>query len=162
VLYSPTANGEYTAYWSTGTNGDPGAQLFVSDSAPYLSIVQGVEIYPAKNAGPSHFAPFNLLAGQSLTIGDLSLSMQSDGNLVVYRDGVRKWASGTNNWPSTCPTCYASFQSDGNLVLYSPSGNGQYSAYWSTGTNGHTDARLLLSDAVPYLSIVVGSTQLWP
>jgi hypothetical protein len=161
-LYSPTANGEYTAYWSTGTNGHPGAQLYLSDSAPYLSIVQGVEIYPAKNSGPSHFAPFNLLAGQSFTIGDLTLSMQSDGNLVVYRDGVSKWASGTNNWPSTCTTCYASFQSDGNLVLYSSSGNGEYTPYWSTGTNGHPDAQLLLSDTTPYLSIVVNSTQLWP
>jgi hypothetical protein len=161
-LYSPNGNGEYRPYWSTGTTGHPGAQLHLSDSAPYLSIVQGVEIYPAKNSGPSHFAPFNLLAGQSFTLGDLTLIMQSDGNLVVYRDGVSKWATGTNDWPSTCTTCYASFQSDGNLVLYGSSGNGEYTPYWSTGTNGHPRAQLLLSDSVPYLSIVVDSTQLWP
>jgi hypothetical protein len=88
--------------------------------------------------------------------------MQTDGNLVLYRDGVSKWASGTNNWPSTCTTCYASFQSDGNLVLYGSNGNGDFTPYWSTGTNGHPDALLLLSDAIPYLSIVVNSTQLWP
>jgi hypothetical protein len=162
ALYSANSNGESTAYWSTGTNGHPGAQLHLSDSAPYLSIVQGVEIYPAKNSGPSHFAPFNLLAGQRFTIGDLTLSMQSDGNLVVYRNGLSKWESATNNWPSTCTTCYASFQSDGNLVLYSSNGNGEDTPYWSTGTNGHPGAQLLLSQAVPYLSIVVGSTQLWP
>jgi hypothetical protein len=162
VLYSPNAKGEYTPYWSTGTNGHPGAQLHLTNSAPYLSIVQGVEIYPAKNSGPAHFAPFNLLAGQSFKTGDLTLSMQPDGNLVVYRDGVSKWASETNNWPSTCTTCYASFQSDGNLVLYGSSGNGEYTPYWSTGTNGHPGARLLLSDAVPYLSIVEKATQLWP
>jgi glycerophosphoryl diester phosphodiesterase len=162
LVLSGDGHGEDSPYWSTQTNGHPGAQLHLSDSAPYLSIVQGVEIYPAKNAGPSHFAPFNLLAGQSLIIGDLTLSMQSDGNLVVYHDGISQWASGTNNWPSTCTTCYASFQSDGNLVLYGSSGNGQYTPYWSTETNGHPGALLVLSDAVPYLSIVLKSTQLWP
>jgi len=166
-LYSSDAHGEDKPYWSTGTNGHPGAQLLLSDAVPYLSIFQGVEIYPARNAGPSHFAPFNLLAGQSLVTGDLTLSMQADGNLVVYRDGIRDqdkaiWSSGTNNWPSSCAICYASFQSDGNLVLYSPSGNGQYTPYWSTGTNGLSGALLVLSDAVPYLSIVVNSTQVWP
>jgi hypothetical protein len=162
MLYSPDGRGEYTPYWSTGTNGHPGAQLRLADAAPYISIVQGVEIYPAKNSGPSHFAPFNLVAGQSFKIGKLALRMQSDGNLVVYRDGVSKWATGTNNWPSTCTTCYASFQSDGNLVLYGSSGNGEYTPYWSTGTNGHPGAELVLSDTAPYLSIVVNSTQLWP
>jgi hypothetical protein len=162
VLYSAGGNGEYTPYWSTGTNGHPGAQIHLLDSAPYLAIVQGIEIYPAKNPGPSHFAPFNLLAGQSLKTGDLTLSMQSDGNLVLYREGVSKWASGTNHWPSTCTTCYASFQSDGNLVLYSSTGDGDFTPYWSTETNGHPHAFLLLSDAIPYLSIVVNSSQLWP
>jgi hypothetical protein len=162
VLYSYSGNGEYTPYWSTGTNGHPGAQLHLSDSAPYLSIVQGVKIYPSKNAEPSHFAPFNLVASQSLTVGDLTLVMQSDGNLVVYRDGVSTWESGTNYWPSRCTTCYAGFQSDGNLVLYSSSGNGEYTPYWSTGTNGHPGAQLVLSDAAPFLSIVVKSSQLWP
>jgi hypothetical protein len=156
VLYSPDGNGEYTPYWSTGTNGHPGAQLLLSDAFPYLSIVQGVEIYPLNNPGPSYFAPFNLLAGQRFITGDLTLSMQADGNLAVYRGGLSLWATGTNNWPSTCTTCYASMQADGNLVLYSPDGNGEYTPYWSTGTNGHPGAQLLLSDNVPHLSIVQG------
>jgi hypothetical protein len=121
-----------------------------------------LEIYPVDHLGPSHFGPFNLLAGQSFLLGDLTLSMQADGNLVLYRGGSAIWATGTNNRPSTCTACDASFQSDGNLVLYSPDRNGEYTSYWSTGIKRHTGAQLVLSDAVPYLSIVVNSTQVWP
>jgi Ricin-type beta-trefoil lectin domain-like len=104
--------------------------------------------------------------GQQLNPGDVLkaangthvLVYQTDGNLVVYRNGVAVWHSHTNGqsaglvpmqgdgnlviynaahqaiWATGTNTCQASFlamQDDGNLVLYTASGK----AVWATGTN---------------------------
>jgi hypothetical protein len=57
------------------------------------------------------------------------LSMQGDGNLVLYENGVAKWATGTN---LKAPGPYSlSMQNDGNLVIYASTG-----AIWASNTNG--------------------------
>jgi hypothetical protein len=57
------------------------------------------------------------------------LSMQGDGNLVLYENGVAKWATGTNG-KATGPYSL-SMQNDGNLVIYASTG-----AIWASNTNG--------------------------
>ena len=65
--------------------------------------------------------PFSLNAGQSPAVGSLTLTMQADGNLVLYSSGAALWA--TNLMPSfdasgfsgptaglDCKTCSAVFQ----------------------------------------------------
>lgn len=60
------------------------------------------------------------------------VSMQTDGNLVVYDAGNgAKWAS--NTWGSGADTL--KMQNDGNLVVYAPSG-----AKWASNTNRNRGA----------------------
>ncbi len=102
-----------------------------------------------------------LTANQSLAScnGGFTLTMQGDGNLVLYQNGTPLWASntagsaadeaimqgdgnfvlytsaGTPVWASATAGnsgAYLDVQNDGNVVIYSASG----SALWSTGTAG--------------------------
>jgi hypothetical protein len=57
------------------------------------------------------------------------LDMQGDCNLVVYKNGVATWNSGTN---LQIQSCLLNIQGDGNLVIYKPN----FTAVWSSGTGG--------------------------
>lgn len=61
------------------------------------------------------------------------LTLQADGNLVLYRNGVPVWYSGTWGRPAT----QAEMQSDGNLVI-----TFVYGDKWSTSTAGNPGATL--------------------
>ena len=68
----------------------------------------------------------------NLCSGSYELSMQNDGNLVIYGPtGAALWYSGTANPGST----YAIGQTDGNFVVYSGG-----KALWNAGTGGHAGA----------------------
>jgi hypothetical protein len=97
--------------------------------------------------------------GQSIKScdGRFTLIMQTDGNLVLYFNGVALWATDTNGcgdhavmqgdgnfvvyaasnapcWSSNTannPGAFLTLQNDGNLVIY----NGP--AIWSSNTGGH-------------------------
>jgi hypothetical protein len=70
--------------------------------------------------------------------GRFALVQQSDGNLVLYRDGGSAlWSTKTDGSSGQS----AVMQGDGNLVLYGPSG-----AVWSTGTYDHPGAWLAIRD----------------
>jgi hypothetical protein len=59
------------------------------------------------------------------------LSMQGDGNFVLYENGSPIWAS--NSWQQNNVQPYRlTMQDDGNLVIY----NGNNSAIWATNTWG--------------------------
>nr|AUX13429.1 mannose binding lectin [Microsorum sp. SU-2018] len=71
--------------------------------------------------------------GTSLTQGPYSLRMQTDCNLVLYKNGNRPlWASNTNQKGTGC---YLIMQTDGNAALYTSARK----ALWATGTNGRND-----------------------
>ncbi|WP_372509436.1 hypothetical protein [Streptomyces humicola] len=84
-----------------------------------------------------------LTPGQSLVTTSMTLTMQTDGNLVAYLKtgpsgtGPAVWASNTSGHSGA----YAYMQSDGNLVVYK-SGGGPSSggALWASGTSGHSGA----------------------
>jgi len=68
--------------------------------------------------------------------GDYTLTMQGDGNLVLYRNYTNKprkaiWSTGTSKNPDSTLWC----QYDGNIVIY----NKDYKAIWSTNTYKSTD-----------------------
>jgi hypothetical protein len=83
-----------------------------------------------------------LLPGQQLNVNDklisnngrVTLVMQADGNVVLYRtdDSAALWAS--NTWGK--PVTHAIMQQDGNFVAYDSSGH----PYWSSGTWGRPGA----------------------
>ena len=67
-------------------------------------------------------------AGNSWYFGHARLTMQRDGNLVIYDQSNRaRWASNTYRSGAT----QLVFQQDGNLVLYTA---GYARAVWSSGT----------------------------
>ncbi len=78
-------------------------------------------------------------AGTTITSsnGQVSLSMQTDCNLVLYSGGRATWATNTNGRQN----CMATFQTDGNFVVYS---NG--SPIWNSGTSRYPGAQMLLQN----------------
>jgi hypothetical protein len=62
---------------------------------------------------------------------DQSLSMQKDGNLVLYRDGKPVWASNT---AGKSGNLFARMQDDGNFVLYQGTPDQSGASYWDTTT----------------------------
>ena len=70
--------------------------------------------------------------------GRYSLTMQVDGNLVLYNElGTATWATmtfGTGN--------RAAFQADGNLVVYDASGV----ARWASNTYGNPNSKIILQN----------------
>jgi Fibronectin type III domain len=71
--------------------------------------------------------------------GRYSLTMQEDGNLVVYADDGRPlWHSRTWGQPGT----RVQLQPDGNLVAYAADDR----SAWHSATWGHSDLRLVMQD----------------
>ncbi len=80
------------------------------------------------------------------------LSMQSDGNLVLYSDAGPEWASDTvDDQPNV-----AVMQDDGNFVVYGPDNCPR----WASGTEGHLGAYLILQ-ADGNLVIYDGDNAVW-
>src|SRR5260370_41701009 len=72
--------------------------------------------------------------------GRFQLTMQSDGNLVLYDNASGRknlWSSGTQG--QAVNNCI--MQSDGNLVIY-----GFPNPVWDSGTQGHPNAYLRVQD----------------
>ncbi|MGP4001754.1 hypothetical protein [Streptomyces sp. 8N706] len=86
------------------------------------------------------YASSTLRRNQAWTSGNgrTVLRLQSDGNLVLYKDGRAAWQA-----PGAWPNGYrAVMQSDGNFVLYDVNGR----ALWATGTYGRPGAYLAIQD----------------
>ena len=85
---------------------------------------------------------WDLLAGQNLTLPDGSriLSMQDDGNLVLYGRAVSRqlWQSGTGGHPGARYT----MQGDGNLVVYDTNNV----PLWASNTEGNPGAQLVMTN----------------
>jgi hypothetical protein len=86
--------------------------------------------------------------------GRVTLVMQGDGNLVVYRfDGRALWASNTWNTPVN----HAVMQGDGNLVCYDAAGK----PYWSSNTWNNPGAYAVLGDDGNLVVYDTGNNALW-
>jgi hypothetical protein len=152
VIY--TASGR--PVWSTGT-----AQPASSSPAPTPSPTPSPSPAPTPAPTPSpgcigsgHSSMGSgqmLCAGQALSNGPYNAMMQSDGNFVVYYNGVPLWWTGTQGTGANTLV----MQSDGNLVLYAPSG-----AKWWTGTQG-TGANTLVMQSDGNLVLYAPSGAKW-
>ncbi|MFI8008030.1 hypothetical protein [Streptomyces sp. NPDC086010] len=94
-----------------------------------------------------------LRQGQKVSAGTASLSMESDGNLVI-RDGsgVVRWAANTAGLGDR-----AVFREDGALVVLSSAG----SAVWSSGTAGNVGAHLILQKTGRLMIMSASGSLLW-
>ena len=146
------------ALWSSGTNGQ--------GTAPYQAILQDdcsfvVRDYVNKSlwsstqsAAPvaSNDSSFCTSTDADIACKDLNwskcnVSMQSDGNLVVYdKTNTPIWSSNTSG-KGVAPYSYI-MQKDGNLVVYDKN----KTALWSSHTNGQGTA--------PYQAILLNNCSL--
>jgi hypothetical protein len=113
-----------------------------------------------KPASPSGCG--TVLAGQGLVSGEtysscdgrFSLAMQTDGNLVLYRNGAGAiWASSTAGSDGYA----AIMQGDGNFVLYGHHSN----PLWASGTNGHGGATLAVQEDGNLVVYAPGGKPVW-
>ncbi len=154
------------AVWSSGTAGHANSYLVVQDDGSLVIYEpRGVlwatgtnvppPVAPGPPAGPSKGD--RLGEGQRLAPGEQLVSpnsryrmtMQTDGNLVLYDVDSKTWASNTNGHP----VIYLEMQTDANLVVYGPG----RSAVWASNTDHHgTHAFLVVQDdgnAVIYATV---------
>ncbi len=168
VMYT-SAN---AVYWHSSTR-DTGALLQFSSAAPFIRIV-GTNTKPVYTGAylnaPTATDPWIQYvrpATGTVTIiskngvipfgNGFTLSMGSDGNLVIYKGSTAAWSlfsqklfnvpdcSGTNN-------CSLLWQSDGNLVAYRNS-----VPYWASGTT--TGQKLVLTGQGPTMMLVDSSNR---
>lgn len=159
-------NSGSTVYFSTKTYGFPGAQVVLRDDGNLVIVdAQGVQRWsalytPVPSPAPARMMPGQKLAtGQQLVSGNgkARLTLQSDGNLVLYRvdNGVALWASNTQSWTVT----QVLMQYDGNVVAYGP--NLAAGAQWRTATAGNRGASLVLRDDGNLVVLAENGAQLW-
>ncbi|WP_265562903.1 hypothetical protein [Streptomyces hygroscopicus] len=140
---------------TTGSNGTCSPSYLCSAGSGYdgptgLGTPNGTAAFTGgANTANSLQPGQQLSSGHRLSSANVTLSMQSDGNLVAYLttggagNGPVIWSSRTGGHSGA----YAYMQSDGNLVVYAAGGGpGLGGALWSTGTYGHTGAYALVQD----------------
>jgi hypothetical protein len=104
-----------------------------------------------------------LATGETLTVGQrlvspsgqYTLTVQTDGNLVLSGNGCALWASNT---AGSGTADHLTMQTDGNLVLYTASG----AAVWSSKTSGSGPAdHATLQDDANFVVYTAGGTAPW-
>ena len=157
LTYTPTAAARSKAALSTATAADKKDTftITVSDGAGGTVAVPVTVTVLAAATSNQLSSGETLASGGKLVSnnGTYRLAMQTDGNLVLYKQGVATalWATGTDGKTGA----RAVMQGDGNLVVYQGS-----KAVWATGTNGQTGARLVVQDD-GNLVLYKGSTAVW-
>ncbi|MFF4960999.1 hypothetical protein ACFY2Z_28835 [Streptomyces sp. NPDC001222] len=103
---------------------------------------------PAPAAGAFMYPGQRLSPGHSLSSSTMTLTMQTDGNLVAYLKtgkgaGQAIWSSRTSGNPGA----YAVMQTDGTLIVYKKSGGpGKGGALWSGPSDGAPGAYATVQD----------------
>jgi lysozyme len=117
--------------WTSGNAQGSGAVLTIQDNGDLVLRSSAGPVWHDGAPGSNTLAAGgSLLATQYLhtTSGQNGLVMQPDGNLVLRRDRVVLWASGSSGFPGA----HVLLQSDGNLVVYDTG----HHPRWSSGTSG--------------------------
>jgi hypothetical protein len=119
-------------------------------------------LWPVLGSGPARAAAGSdrllpgetLQAGQSISAGRDILTMQGDGNLVLYAPGgIPIWASNT----AGSEGAQLVMQTDGNLVVAGPGGR----PLWAAGTGGHIGSVLILQVDGDAVIDAPGNVVLW-
>ncbi len=147
VVYGASGN----ALWNSATSStsysqflavqDDGNLVIYRSFVPVFATSTASSGYANSTTGPGVWkGGVSLGSGQSFTSGNGAnvLVMQGDGNLVLLRQGVAQWSSGTYSHPGA----FAAMQADGNLVVYSPTGV----PLWYSGTSGNSGAATYVQD----------------
>ncbi|MCX4597512.1 hypothetical protein OG819_50500 [Streptomyces sp. NBC_01549] len=106
----------------------------------HAPAARSAEVTSATSKGTTLYVHHDeqLFPGQSWHTNRITLTMQTDGNFVIYdNDRHGLWSTRTNGVGYR-----AIMQADGNFVVYDRSSRG----IWSTGTAGHDGAFLSLQN----------------
>jgi hypothetical protein len=118
-----------------------------------LALITGAVLTAGSASADVSTGPLTLTADQHLDSARAVLYLQYDGNLVLYKDNVPVWDTGTQG---SGPESYMAFQGDGNLVVY-----WRHFALWNSQTNGNNGSRLLLTDDGNLLIINAANRVVW-
>ena len=136
--------------WATNTAGSPGARLALQADGNLVVYSSSNTVLWASNTQnnpdltsdsptmtPGAGGNGRLYPGQGVISADrrFRLTLQPDGNLVLYSPTRVLWASGTNGRA----TAFLALQSDGNLVLYDRDAQ----PLWASHTEGFGPTRLI-------------------
>lgn len=136
--------------------------------SPSPSPTASPGITPTPSPSPSaHSRTFNggeftLYENNSLTVGNLVVSLDGNGNFAGYLNSnlwapVFSYPTGSLNCASPIRICVLGFQADGNLRSYDG-----VTFPWSSNTAG-TGVTFRLWDTAPYIGIFnAESTKIWP
>ena len=143
------------AVWSSNSTTIDCPRLVLQDDG--VSVVYGLHAAWATHTVQDVLEPGDLLQpGWSIYSSDpedYRLTMQTDGNLVLYDAAGQPLF---NSRTERNPGAYAAMQGDGNLVVYSATGH----ALWASDTHGHPGASLTLQGGGNAV-VSLGSTTLW-
>ncbi|MBB6499713.1 hypothetical protein [Pedobacter cryoconitis] len=133
VYYSTKEQKTVTEYSKTKYRVTTSLSGLPASMKKYVLSTAQLTSMPSTKFYPNNVTPM-LTVGQNVYSpnGKYYLTIQTDGNLVVYRtDGVAVWDSATNN-TSPVPAKSLFFQTDGNLVMYRELGY-DTGANWASG-----------------------------
>ncbi|WP_143200227.1 hypothetical protein [Kitasatospora sp. CB01950] len=167
--------GAVTAATVPGATAAPAPKVNVKKIAPVERVLpKAAKTAKTAKAAPQSavvtptYAVFNpgdtLKSGESVKVGYSTLTMQADGNLVLYlvADNGKQlqalWSSKT--WGNN--GAYAVMQADGNFVVYKKDGgDGIGGALWSTGTYGKAGSVFSLDGGELLVFDQTGTTLHW-
>jgi surface antigen len=159
VLYGPGGSVVWATYTSGATKAivqdDGNFALYNASGTSVWSSQTGGQLSGLVSDGSDHLnAGDKLYPGHYLQSGRFSLTLQSDGNLVLYGPAYQYlWTSGTNGMS----VAYATQQSDGNFVLYDGSNN----AVWNSGTSGSGATKAMLQSDGNFSLNTSSGTSVW-
>ncbi|WP_322041333.1 protease pro-enzyme activation domain-containing protein [Burkholderia diffusa] len=138
LWYSATSSMSYRQYLAVQ---DDGNMVVYRSYFPIFATATATTGSANSSSGPAVWKGGVVISnGQSFTSGNGAnvFVMQGDGNLVLLRQGVPVWSSGTYGHTGA----YAVMQGDGNLVVYSAAG----APLWNSGTGGNPGAAIYVQD----------------
>ncbi len=146
VLYDSSG----VALWASGTSGHAGAGAHLVTQADgnlviYIGTTPLWATYTTLSVpdqlhrvDKTQWSGSNLFVGQKLETADRKyyMTLQADGNLVLYSPNRAIWSSGT----AGKTPAFLAMQGDGNLVLYDTDGR----AIWYSGAGGRGSSALTI------------------
>lgn len=126
--------------WASGTMGRHGAFVMPGDDGNLVMYSAGsAPVWATGTIDNQLAAGERLRAGQSLDApnGRYRLSMQADGNLVLYDGDRPRWSSGTRGRDMSLQ-----LRADGDLVIFKANGHPRWST--ATGRRGDRGSRLVM------------------
>lgn len=137
--------------WKSATQNQGAKSLQVNEwGMPYMTNNSGGSVWIASNVTLIPLGTKLQVGERYYWVNNRFLTMQTDGNLVIYQDEPRKelWSSGTSGNPGAT----ARFQNDGNFVIK------KRKVIWKSGTSNKGAKTLHIDTGVPVIKNVQGKT----